>query len=84
LGFKNNPFSKDFDEATTFTKFFEQICECEEKEIELLVFNLLAWETKVIKVTPSLKWKNADGLLGLKLRLEALEDCTTSIFRVLK
>lgn len=84
LGFKDFPFVKDFDHTLTFSRFFEKICEFEDKPIELLVFNLLSWETRVVEVTPSLKWKQADGLLGLKLRLEALEDCTTSIFRILK
>jgi hypothetical protein len=84
LGFEDSPFAQDFDETITFSKFFDRICESEDTTVALLVFNLLSWETKVVCVTPSLSWKGADGLLGLKLRLEALENCTTSIFRVLK
>ena len=64
LGFENEILSADFNKKQVFSKFCERICESEDREIVLVVFNLITWSQRKVNITPSREWPNSDGLLG--------------------
>jgi hypothetical protein len=76
MNIKNSPV-KSF-----YIDFFNQIIENEDREVEIVVVNILENKERVVKVVPNMQWKNADGLLGVKLRYECVDFCENSIFQV--
>jgi GRASP55/65 PDZ-like domain len=75
------PESQAFELARDFTGFVSQH---EDKEVNLLVLNCFTGDCRAVKITPTRKWTNADSLLGLKLRLENIENAVNSVCRVTK
>lgn len=62
--------------------FFRFATENEDKEIRLMVHCLLTGIQRIVILTPSSKWPNANSLTGARTRVEELAAVTKSTFRI--
>ena len=73
-----NPPS-DFNISTDFYKY---VIQHENQEIKILVFNLLTGINRLVLITPSRIWPQADFLLGFQYRIENTETVQLKTFRI--
>lgn len=80
IGTENQKYNKKF----FYHEFFNLIMKNENKKIKLKIFNIIDQKIRLIEIIPNSKWKNADGILGVKLRYESINQCSKNIFKILK
>ena len=62
--------------------FYKYIIDNEEKDVLLVVYNIITKERRVVSIFLNRKWPGADFLLGFRVRYESIDVASKNIFRV--
>lgn len=63
--------------------FYKFIIANENKEIDLVLYNILSKEFRRVKILLTRNWEGADFLLGFKVRFEDISLAQKNMYRVL-
>ena len=64
--------------------FYKFVIANEDKEVHFIFYNILDRKRRVERISLSRQWKDADFLLGFKIRYESIDLAQQNMYRVLK
>ena len=62
--------------------FYKYIIDNENKDVLLIVYNIITKEKRIVNIFLNRNWPGADFLLGFRVRYESIEIATNNIYRV--